>query len=153
MKILLALSLILLTTGCAADPWSLAAIVTDTLVQLENTCEDPKVDAATYTFTEAITDVFLMPVNLVMVAGRLGATFTAVPIMSVMGYQQETILSHIDWVFPLHHAGPDPEKVRYHDHMIDPQIPTLPCEKDATSQEWVMKGKTTVADGPNGRPD
>jgi hypothetical protein len=132
MKILLALSLILLTTGCAADPWSLAAIVTDTLVQLENTCEDPKVDAATYTFTEGMADVAAVPYNLLMLAGHLGAAFTVAPVMAIMGKDQQFIQYQINWVFPLYRAGPDPAKVRYHDHMIDPKY--RPCHAKKVQQ-------------------
>jgi hypothetical protein len=132
MKILLALSLVLLTTGCAADPWAPAATVTDNLVQLENTCEDPKVDAATNTFTEGMADVAAAPYNLLMIAGRLGATLTVGLGMAIMGKNQQFIQDQIDWVFPLYRAGPDPAKVRYHDHMIDPNY--RPCDAKKMQQ-------------------
>lgn len=132
MKVLLALSLVLLTTGCAADPWSLAAMVTDNLVQLENTCENPKVDAATYTFTEGMADVAAVPYNLLMLAGHIVAAFTVAPVMGAMGYEPEVITARIEGVFPLYRAGPDPAKVRYHDHMIDPKY--RPCHAKKMQQ-------------------
>lgn len=113
MKILPLIALVFLLSGCSSATYGPHSLVTSTLVSVENACEDPVIDAQTYTLTEGLADVFLMPLNLVILAGRLGATFTVVPVLSVMGMQPEAIVSRVNWVLPIARTGPDPARVRY----------------------------------------
>ena len=82
MKALLAFSLVLLTTGCTANPTPnltpLApySVVADTLVWLEDACEDPLEDAQTLTPLEAVADMFALPMTMAVYTARLATYFT-----------------------------------------------------------------------------
>jgi len=119
--------LLMVLSSCSTNSLTPYSAVANGLVMLEDQCEDSVLDAQTYTLTEGIGDVFLAPVNLVMVAGRVASYLTAGPVMVAMGYDPNLVHQRIEWVFPIYRFGPDPKKVRYHDHLIDPKY--NPCAK------------------------
>lgn len=108
------------------NPLALPHVAANTLVQLENSCEDPVVDAQTLTMNEALADVFAFPYNLAMVLARTVAIFAVGVPMAVVGYEPETINGHIAYALPFYRAGPDPRVVKYHGKMVD--VRYRPCE-------------------------
>jgi len=115
MNAILALSLVLLTNGCAAKPNPLMpySTVADTLVWLENQCEDPAIDATTYTSLEAVADMFALPVIMVVYVARAVSYMTVGVALQYAGRDHQTIKEQIDWVLPMPFAGPNPDVVRY----------------------------------------
>lgn len=124
MNAILALSLVLLTTGCAANPTpNLSPLapysaVVDTLVWLENACEDPLEDAQTLTPLEAVADMFALPITMAVYTARLATYFTVGIGMVLAGKDPHATVDQINWVLPFPLAGPNPDQVRYHEGMV-----------------------------------
>lgn len=122
MKILLALSLVLSTTGCAKTapmtPYSLYTLPFNALATLEDFCEDPIEDAQTLTPLEATVDMFSLPIHMVMYTLRFATYLTVGVGMVLAGKDSKATIDQINWVLPVPHAGPNPDRVRYHPGMV-----------------------------------
>ena len=96
-------------------PYQLAA---DTLVSLEDACEDPFQDSQTLTSLEAVADMLAMPINMVMWTLRLVAYGTVGLGMALSGKDAKVAIDQINVVLPWSLTGPNPDQVHYHDGMV-----------------------------------
>lgn len=111
-----------LTQACAPSPMASivpsgplmpASLVANSIVLLEDSCEDPVDDLTTLTTAEAVADMFALPWTMVIMTARLAAYPTVGLAMVLSGTEARAAIDKINWVLPLLTAGPNPDLVHY----------------------------------------
>lgn len=106
-------------SACVSQgPLAPASAVADGLVSLEDLCEDPLDDAQTLTPLEATADMFALPLTMAVYTVRVAAYFTVGLGMVYAGQDAKTVVDQINYVLPMSMAGPNPDRVKYHDGMV-----------------------------------